>query len=79
MGVTEAITIMTRLHRALHLYILQLYKNKHLSFNALAPTASHSSRLIHISPRLSILQITEAPFQLTNLGFKFRGGGTIET
>jgi hypothetical protein len=55
------------------------YKNIHLSFNALAPIASHSSLLIHISPKLSKLQITEAPFQHTNLGFKPRGGGTIAT
>jgi len=51
----------------------------HLSFSALAPIASHSSLLIHISPKLSKLQITEAPFQHTNLGFNPRGGGTIAT
>lgn len=56
-----------------------VYKNIHLSFKDLAPMASHSSLLIHISLKLSRLQITLAPFQLTNLGFKPLGGGTIET
>jgi len=51
----------------------------HLSFNALAPTASHSSLLIHISLKLSKLQITEAPFQHTKRGFSPRGGGTMAT
>ena len=55
------------------------HRNMHRSLSALAPIASHSSLWIHMSLRLSRLQITEAPFQHTNLGFKPRGGGTMAT
>jgi len=55
------------------------HRNMHRSLSALAPIASHSSLWIHMSLKLSRLQITEAPFQHTNLGFKPRGGGTMAT
>lgn len=41
--------------------------------------ASNSSERIHMSLKLSRLHMTLAPFQLTNLGFKLRGGGTMVT
>lgn len=55
------------------------HRNEHLSFNALAPSASHSSRLIHMSDSASRLHMTLAPFHETYSGLRLRGGGTIET